>query len=107
QIIADWLADNPLDGGDLIDLDFPDECVYYIETRPAISECPWYTDIINYIIDHMYPEAVTPQQRRQLHIIIAKYVIIEQVLYQKAFDGMLLSCVDTEESKRILHESHS
>ncbi|KAH9298746.1 hypothetical protein KI387_030428, partial [Taxus chinensis] len=90
QIIADWLADNPLDGGDLVDLDFPDECVYYIETRPAISECPWYTDIINYIIDHTYPEAVTPQQRRRLRIIVAKYVIIEQVLYRKAFDGMLL-----------------
>ncbi|KAH9329721.1 hypothetical protein KI387_001829, partial [Taxus chinensis] len=90
QIIADWLADNPLDGGDLVDLDFPNECVYYIETRLAISECPWYTDIINCIMDHTYPEAVTPQQRRRLRIIVAKYVIIEQVLYRKAFDGMLL-----------------
>ncbi|KAH9322134.1 hypothetical protein KI387_016773, partial [Taxus chinensis] len=54
------------------------ECVYYIETRPALCECPWYTDIINYIIDHAYSEAVTPQQRRQLRIIVAKYVIIEQ-----------------------------
>ncbi|KAH9330888.1 hypothetical protein KI387_002996, partial [Taxus chinensis] len=54
------------------------ECVYYIETRPAISECPWYTDIINYIMDHTYPDAVTPQQRRRLRIIVAKYVIIEQ-----------------------------
>ncbi|KAH9298691.1 hypothetical protein KI387_030373, partial [Taxus chinensis] len=82
------------------------ECVYYIETRPAISECPWYNDIINYIMD-TYPEVVTPQQRRRLRITVAKYVIIEQVLYRKAFDGMLLRCVDTEESKRILHESHS
>ncbi|KAH9305260.1 hypothetical protein KI387_009664, partial [Taxus chinensis] len=83
------------------------ECVYYIETRPAISECPWYTDIINYIMDHTYAETVTPQQRRRLRIIVAKYVIIDQVLYRKDIDGMLLRCVDTEESKRILHESHS
>ncbi|KAH9322032.1 hypothetical protein KI387_016671, partial [Taxus chinensis] len=66
------------------------ECVYYIETRPAISECPSYTDIVNYIMDHTYPEAVTPQQRRRLRIIVTKYVIIEQVLYRKAFDGILL-----------------
>ncbi|KAH9318770.1 hypothetical protein KI387_020539, partial [Taxus chinensis] len=58
-------------------------------------------------MDHTYPEAVTPQQRRRLRIIVSKYVIIELVLYRKAFDGMLLRCVDTEESKRILHESHS
>ncbi|KAH9314989.1 hypothetical protein KI387_023616, partial [Taxus chinensis] len=83
------------------------ECVYYIETRPAISECPWYADIINYTIDHTYPEAVTPQKRRRLRIIVAKYVIIEQVLYRKAFDGMLLRCVDIEESKSIIHESHN
>ncbi|KAH9310445.1 hypothetical protein KI387_025480, partial [Taxus chinensis] len=63
QIIVDWLADNQLDRGDLVDLDFPDECVYYIETRPAISEFPWYTDIINYIMDNTYPDAVTLQQR--------------------------------------------
>ncbi|KAH9313537.1 hypothetical protein KI387_022164, partial [Taxus chinensis] len=66
------------------------ECVYYIETRLAISECPWYADIINYIMDHTYPEGATLQQRRRLRIIVAKYVIIEQVLYQKAFDEMLL-----------------
>ncbi|KAH9330456.1 hypothetical protein KI387_002564, partial [Taxus chinensis] len=66
------------------------ECVYYIETRPAISECPWYADIISYIMDHTYPEGATPQKRRRLRIIVAKYVIIEQVLYRKAFDGMLL-----------------
>ncbi|KAH9300088.1 hypothetical protein KI387_011671, partial [Taxus chinensis] len=58
-------------------------------------------------MDHTYPEGATPQQRRRLRIIVAKYVIIEQVLYRKAFDGMLLRCVDTEESKKILHESHS
>ncbi|KAH9298568.1 hypothetical protein KI387_030250, partial [Taxus chinensis] len=54
------------------------ECVYYIETRPSISECLRYTDIINYIMDHTYPEGVTPQQRRRLRIIVAKYVIIEK-----------------------------
>ncbi|KAH9321607.1 hypothetical protein KI387_016246, partial [Taxus chinensis] len=85
-----WLVDNLLDGDDLVDLDFLDECIYYIKTRPPISECPWYTDIINYIIDHTYLEGATPQQRRRLRIIIAKYVIIEQVLYRKAFDGMLI-----------------
>ncbi|KAH9304511.1 hypothetical protein KI387_008915, partial [Taxus chinensis] len=45
---------------------------------------------LNYIMDHTYLEVVTPQQRRRLRIIVAKYVIIEQVLYRKAFDGMLL-----------------
>lgn len=60
QIITDWLANNPLDGGDLIDLDFSDECIYYIKTRPPISKCPWYTDIINYIMRHTYPESATP-----------------------------------------------
>lgn len=58
-------------------------------------------------MDHRYPEGATPQQRRRLRIIIGKYVIIEQVLYRKEFDGMLLRCVNTEESKKILYESHS
>ncbi|KAH9314814.1 hypothetical protein KI387_023441, partial [Taxus chinensis] len=68
-----WLADNPLDRGDLVDLDFPNECIYYIETRPPISECPWYTDMIDYIMSHTYPESATSQQRRWLCIIVAKY----------------------------------
>ncbi|KAH9312557.1 hypothetical protein KI387_027592, partial [Taxus chinensis] len=73
-----WLADNPLDGGDLVNLDFPDECIYFIETRPPISTCPWYTDIINFIIDHTYSEGATSQQRRWLRIITTKYVVLEQ-----------------------------
>lgn len=77
QIIIDSLADNPLDKGDLGNLDFPNECVYFFETKPHIFVCPWYTDIINFIMDHTYPKGETSQQRRWLHIIVAKYIILK------------------------------
>jgi hypothetical protein len=57
-------------------------------------------EIIDYLKD--------PSQKvsRQIRLWAAKFVLLEDDLYYRTFDGVFLKCIGTKESKNLMGERH-
>ncbi|KAA3480404.1 hypothetical protein EPI10_020835 [Gossypium australe] len=53
-----------------------------------------------------YPNQATENDKRTLRIPASDYVVDREILYKRRKDQILLRCVDTVESKKILEEAH-
>jgi hypothetical protein len=47
-----------------------------------------------------------PHQRRRLCLEASKYIILGYFLFRRSTDGLLLRCVNDEETHKLLHEIH-
>ena len=66
----------------------------------------WYHDILRYIKDQQYPKIVNDNDKRTLRRLVMGFFLDEKVLYKKSKDQILLRCVDTSKTKKIMHEIH-
>jgi len=66
----------------------------------AIGADDWRTEIINYLND--------PSKKVERCIIFqaTKYVLLDDELYYRTLDGVLLRCLDDDESKSLMGEIH-
>jgi hypothetical protein len=53
------------------------------------------------------PRNIDPKNRRALRLRSASFQLINDVLFQKNFDGVFLRCLEKEESEKVLAELHS
>jgi hypothetical protein len=67
----------------------------------------WYSDIKFYLIHGTTPEHLDPKKRRELRLRSAPFQMINDVLFRKNFDGVLLRCLEKDESEKVLTELHS
>jgi hypothetical protein len=67
----------------------------------------WYQDIILYLTNLSYPPNFTKTQRRSLQLHAAKYCFWQGRLGWRNPEGVILRCVDLDESKELLKELHS
>jgi ribonuclease HI len=65
-----------------------------------LSTEDWRREIINYLKDP--PKKVD----KQLRYRVIKYVLLEDELYYRAIDGVLLKCLSEEEAKILMGEIH-
>jgi hypothetical protein len=81
--------------------------LFYIDNQILpVSEHPWYKDLVYYLQNQICPDDLDTHQRRRLCLEYARYVIIGDFLFRIYVDGMLLHCVNNEEERKLLQETH-
>jgi hypothetical protein len=81
--------------------------LFYIDSQILpVAEHPWYTDPMYYLKNQICPDNLDTHQRRRLHLESSRYVILGDFLFRRFVDGMLLCCVNNEEAKKLLQETH-
>jgi hypothetical protein len=70
------------------------------------SSSPWYKDIIYFLLNLQSPPDLDKSKFRSLKLKSVKYCIINQTLFWKDPNGILLRCVDEEEAKQIFFDLH-
>jgi hypothetical protein len=63
-------------------------------------------DIKFYLKHGATPEHLNPKKRRELRLRYAPFQLINDVLFRKKFDGVLLRCLEKDESKKVLNKLH-
>ena len=70
---------------------------------PASS---WYTDIRTYLETGSAPYHLEPKKKRVVRLKSAPYQLVNNVLFRKNADGVLLRCLEKEESDLVLTQLH-
>ena len=63
-----------------------------------LSSCEWYSGIIHFLQNLEVPPGLTLNQARALKLKSVKFCVIDKLLYWKDLSGVLLRCLDKEES---------
>ena len=80
---------------------FPDEQLF------ALDHCPWYADIVNYLVTSQIPSQGTSQQKKKFLTDIKKYYFDDPYLFKYCPDQLMRRCVPNDEQIRILTFCHS
>jgi hypothetical protein len=72
--------------------------------------CPgqesWYGKL-TYLLHHgTCPENLNPRERRALRLKSTQYCLINSVLFQVNYDGVLLRCLEREDADKVMKELH-
>jgi hypothetical protein len=66
----------------------------------------WY-DKLNYLMYHgTFLEDLNPKERRALRLKSAQYCLINLVLFQVNYDGVLFRCLECEDVDKVMKELH-
>jgi len=77
------------------------------QINQAFTDFPWYTDIIYVLQNLQAPPALSKTKSMFLKIKSLKFCIIDDTLFWKNHEGILLSCVLKKESDKILQGFHA
>ena len=80
---------------------FPDEQLF------ALVHCPWYADIVNYLVTGQIPSQWTSQQKKKFLTDIKKYYFDDPYLFKYCPDQIMRRCVPNDEQISILTFCHS
>jgi hypothetical protein len=69
--------------------------------------CEWYSSIIHFLQKLEVPPELSMTQARALKLRAIKFCIYNNLLYWKDPAGLLLRCLDKEESVEVIHQFHS
>jgi hypothetical protein len=70
------------------------------------ASSPWYKDIVFFLLNLQSPPELDKSKFRSLKLKSVKYCIIDQILFWKDPNGILLRCVDEEEAKQFFCDLH-
>ena len=80
---------------------FPDEQLF------DLVHCPWYADIVNYLVAGQIPTQWTSQQKKKFLAYIKKYYFDDPYLFKYCPYKLMRRCVPDDEHIRILTFFHS
>ena len=80
---------------------FPNEQLF------ALVHCPWYADIVNYLVAGQIPSQWTSQQKRKFLVDIKKYYFDDPYLFKYCPDQLMRRCVSNYDQIRVLTFCHS
>ena len=66
----------------------------------------WLSDIAYFLTYGRCLEHLRGKEWRILQLRVAKFIIIDDVLYKKGLDGMFLRCVDVDQQEKLLKTFH-
>ena len=72
-----------------------------------LEQVEWYSDIIFYLKNLTCPSHLVGHKRRALRLKASKYILIKDGLGWRNPDGIILRCVDENESKKLMDEFHN
>ena len=61
---------------------------------------------MHYLQAGLLPEHWNSKERRALHLKSASYQIVEEILFRKNYDGVLLRCLEKEDVRKVMIELH-
>jgi len=67
----------------------------------------WYDDIKFYLTHGSSPRYLDPENIRALRLKYASFQLINDVLFRKNFDGVLMHCLEKDEAEKVLSELHA
>ena len=73
----------------------------------SLVHCPWYADILNYLVTGQIPTQWTSQQKKKFLADIKKYCFDDPYLFKYYPDQLMRRCVPNDEQIRILTVCHS
>ena len=79
---------------------FPDEQLF------SLVHCPWYADIVNYLMTGQIPSQWTSQQKRKFLVDIKKYYFDDPYLSKYFPDQLLRRCVSNDDQIWVLTFYH-
>ena len=73
----------------------------------ALVHCPWYADIVNYLVTGQIPPQWTSQQKNKFLADIKKYYFDDLYLFKYCPDQLMRRCVPNEDQIGVLTFCHS
>ena len=72
----------------------------------ALVHCPWYADIVNYLVTDKIPPQWTSQQKNKFLVDIKKYYFDDPYLFKYCPDQLMRRCVPNEDQIGVLTFCH-
>jgi hypothetical protein len=72
-----------------------------------LAECTWYADIIYFLQELKPPDGMGKSKARDLKLKAVRYFLIDQVLHWRDPLGVLLRCLNPQETQRVMFDFHS
>jgi len=72
-----------------------------------LASCEWYSTIAQFLLKLEVSLGLSSSQARTINLKAAKYCIHENLLYWRDPSGILLRCLDKEQSIEVMHQFHS
>jgi len=72
-----------------------------------LASCEWYSTIAQFLLELEAPLGLSLSQAKSIKLREAKYYIHEDLLYWRDPSGILLRCLDKEQSMEFMHQFHS
>ena len=77
------------------------------QINQAFMQSPWYTDICFVLLNLQAPLGLSRTKKRFLKMKASKFCIIDNVLFWRNHEGILLNCLTIEENDNVLKEFHA
>jgi hypothetical protein len=78
-----------------------------LQFSPHLADCEWYSHIIYFLQNLSVPSYLTKTQGRDLKLKAINLCINDKLLFCKNPTGILLRCINQEESTKIMIELHN
>jgi hypothetical protein len=72
----------------------------------SLGQGSWYKDLTYLLYHGTCPKNLNPRERRALRLKSAQYRLINLVLFRINYDGVLLRCLECEDTDKVLKELH-
>lgn len=108
--LALHLAQHP--GPECSDIDEDIKALFYVfaieqsETSDDNIEPPWYDEIADYLETQTFPVGTKPNERRRLRLESSKYVLVNNTLFRRHTNGMILCCLTKDQVPQVLSHFH-
>ena len=77
------------------------------QINQAFLQSPWYADICFVLLNLQAPPGLSRTKKRFLKMKASKFCIIDNVLFLKNYEGILLNCLTLDETDKVLKEFHA
>ena len=77
------------------------------QINPTLLQSPWYADICFVLLNLHAPPGLSRTKKRFLKMKASKFCIIDNVLYWKNHEGILLNCLTLNETDNVMKEFHA
>ena len=84
----------------------PAYCMSIEEDKGMSGESEWYSDILQSLKDETYPPSTNKNDQLTIRRLSTNYIICEEKLYIRSYDGIHLLCVTTKEAQQIIKKVH-
>lgn len=91
NLTSSAIADNPSD----------------VKSCCIMDSDEWYSHIMRYLSDGTFLDSANKNTRVRVYKLVARYIILSNVLYRRGYNGLLLRCLNKAEVPIALEEVHS